>query len=71
MKRSTAIPSHVTAFPQNGLFLCYLFAGNRLLELTCVIRSTKREEKNCGFMWGGLHIPPFFCCIPVSSLPFP
>ena len=37
--------AYVTAFSQNGLFLDYLFAGNRLLELTWVIRSMKREEK--------------------------
>ena len=37
--------AYVTAFSQNGLFSDYLFAGNRLLELTWVIRSMKREEK--------------------------
>ena len=45
--------------------LDYLFAGNRLLALTWVIRSMKREEKNDGPMRGRLHIkttqiPPFF-----------
>ena len=37
--------TYVTAFSQNGLILNYLFAENRLLELTWVIRSMKREEK--------------------------
>ena len=37
--------TYVTASSQNGLFLDYLFAGNRLHELTWVIRSMKREEK--------------------------
>ena len=62
--------AYVTAFSQNGLFLDYLFAGNRLLELAWVIRSMKREEKNSGPMRGRLHIktsqiPPFFCYIPI------
>ena len=62
--------AYVTAFSQNGLFLDYLFAGNRLLEFAWVIRSMKREEKNGGPMRGRLHIkttqiPPFFCYIPV------
>ena len=43
-----------------ALFLDYLFAGNRLFELTWVIRPVR----------GRLHIkttqiPPFFCRIPV------
>ena len=37
--------AYVTAFSQNGLFFDYLFVGNRLLELTWVIRSMKHEEK--------------------------
>ena len=37
--------AYVTAFSRNDLFLDYLFAENRLLELTWVIRSMKREEK--------------------------
>ena len=32
-------------FSRNGLFLDYLFAENRILELTLVIRSMKREEE--------------------------
>ena len=48
--------AYVTAFSQNDLFLDYLFAENRLLELTWVIRSMKREEKNGGPMRGRLHI---------------
>ena len=53
-----------------ALFLDYLFAGNRLFELTWVIRSMKREEKNGGPVRGRLHIKttqilPFFCRIPV------
>ena len=58
-------------FSQNGLFLDYLFAGNRLLELS--LSDTihkKRRKKNGGLMRGRFHIkttqiPPFFCCIPV------
>ena len=62
--------AYVTAFSQIGLFLDYLFAGNGLFELTWVIRSMKRGEKNGSLMRGRLHIkttqiPPFFCCIPV------
>ena len=46
MEPSTPILGlYVTAFSQSGLFLDYLFAGNRLIELTWVIRSMKREEK--------------------------
>ena len=37
--------AYVTTFSQNGLFLDYLFAGNRLLELAWVMRSMKRKEK--------------------------
>ena len=37
--------AYSTAFSRNGLFLDYLFAENRILELTLVIRSMKREEK--------------------------
>ena len=49
--------AYVTAFSRNDLFLDYLFAENRLLELTWVIRSMKREEKkNGGPMRGRLHI---------------
>ena len=33
------------AFSRNSLFLDYLFAENRILELTLVIRSMKREEE--------------------------
>ena len=52
------------------------FAGNRLLELTWVIWSMKREKKYGGLMRGRLHIettqiPPFFCCIPVFKSFFP
>ena len=36
---------YATAFSQNGLFLDYLFAGNRPPELTEVMRSMKRVEK--------------------------
>ena len=62
--------TYVTASSQNGLFLDYLFAGYRLLELTWVTRSMKREGKNGGPMRGRLsikttQIPPFFCCITV------
>ena len=61
---------YVTAFSQNGLFLDYLFAGNRLPELTEVMRSMKRVEKNGCHMRERLHIKTtqillFFCCIPV------
>ena len=58
-------------FLRTVYFLDYLLARNRLLELTWVIRSMKREgKKNGGPMRGRLHIkttqiPPFFCCIPV------
>ena len=56
LERLTPYWAYVTAFSQNGLFLDYPFAGNRLLELAWVIRSMKREEKNSGPMRGRLHI---------------
>ena len=62
--------TYVTAFLQNGLFLDYLFAGNRLLELTWVIRSMKRGEKNKWRPYTGTssyqnYPSSVFCCIPV------
>ena len=48
--------TYVTASSQNGLFLDYLFAGNRLLELTWVIRSMKREEKKMAALRGDVFI---------------
>ena len=62
--------TYVTAFLQNGLFLDYLFAGNRLLELTWAIRSMKRGEKNKWRPYTGTssyqnYPSSAFCCIPV------
>ena len=48
--------TYVTASSQNGLFLDYLFAGNRLHELTWVIRSMKREEKKMAALCGDVFI---------------
>ena len=48
LERSTPILDLCHGVSQNGLFLDYLFAGNRLLELAWVIRSMKRGEKNSG-----------------------
>ena len=48
--------AYVTAFSQNDLFLDYLFAENRLLELTWVIRSMKREEKKMAALSGDVFI---------------
>ena len=48
--------AYVTAFSRNDLFLDYLFAENRLLELTWVIRSMKREEKKMAALCGDVFI---------------
>ena len=48
--------TYVTAFSQNGLILNYLFAENRLLELTWVIRSMKREEKKMASLCGDVFM---------------
>ena len=65
MERSTPILCLCHGVFTERFILDYLFAGNRLLALTWVIRSMKREEKNGGPMRGRLHIkttqiPPFF-----------
>ena len=65
--------TYVTASSQNGLFLDYLFAGNRLHELTWVIRSMKREEKKWRPYAGTSSYQNYansaflllYCCIPV------
>ena len=48
--------TYVTAFSQNDLILNYLFAENRLLELTWVIRSMKREEKKMASLCGDVFM---------------
>ena len=63
----------------HGIFIerfIFILAGNRLLELTHVIRSMKREEKHGGLMRRRLHIKttPFRLSSAVfqySSLSFP